>query len=125
MEHLSFVLIPLMASGHIIPMMDMAKLLAKRGVEVKIIVTHLDATRFASTVDRAVDSGLSVKFIKIRFPCEESGLPPGCESADLLANYGVPLLTNFFNAIKMLQWPFEEMLNELTLVQAALYAISI
>ncbi|KAL8509297.1 hypothetical protein ACS0TY_016485 [Phlomoides rotata] len=114
MEHLSFVLIPLMASGHIIPMIDMAKLLAKHGVDVKIIVTHLDAKRFASSIERAAQSGLSISLVNIRFPCEEAGLPPGCESADLLANYGLPLVRNFFTAIQMLQQPFEEMLNELT-----------
>ncbi|KAH6798833.1 hypothetical protein C2S51_035317 [Perilla frutescens var. frutescens] len=110
-HHLNFVLLPLMAPGHIIPMIDMAKLLAKRGVGVTIIVTHLDAARFSSVIDRAVESGLSIRLIKVRFPCEEAGLPPGCESADLLPSYA--LLPNFFTAINLLQKPAEEMLYEL------------
>ncbi|KAI3447535.1 hypothetical protein Pfo_004200 [Paulownia fortunei] len=110
-EHLNFVLIPLMAPGHIIPMIDMAKLLAKRGAGVTIIVTPLDATRFSSVIDRAVESGLSIRLLQIRFPCEEAGLPPGCESADSLPSYD--LMRNFFIAINLLQKPMEDMLKEL------------
>ncbi|KAI3472019.1 hypothetical protein Pfo_028707 [Paulownia fortunei] len=87
-EHLNFILIPLMAPGHIIPMIDMAKLLAERSVRVTII------------------SGLSIRLLQIRFPCQEAGLPPGCESADSLPSYD--LIRNFFVAINMLQQPLEE-----------------
>ncbi|KAK6152352.1 hypothetical protein DH2020_014987 [Rehmannia glutinosa] len=110
-EKPNFVLIPMMAPGHIIPMIDMAKLLAKRGVSVTIIVTPLDAARFGSVINRAVDSGLSIQLLQIRFPCEEAGLPPGCESADSLPSYD--LMGNFFAAVNLLQKPIEEMLNEL------------
>ncbi|EYU38581.1 hypothetical protein MIMGU_mgv1a018066mg, partial [Erythranthe guttata] len=107
---LHFVLIPLMAPGHIIPMIDMAKLLARRHVSVSILVTHLDATRFSPVIDRAVESGLSIQLIKIRFPCEEAGLPRGCESADTLPSYH--FIGNFFNAIIMLQKPLEELISK-------------
>ncbi|KAI3474617.1 hypothetical protein Pfo_029786 [Paulownia fortunei] len=110
-EHLNFILIPFMAPGHIIPMIDMAKLLAERSVRVTIIVTPLNATRFSSVIDRAVESGLSIRLLQIRFPCQEAGLPPGCESADSLPSYD--LIRNFFVAINMLQQPLEEMLKEL------------
>lgn len=105
-----FVLIPLMSPGHIIPMIDMAKLLAKRGVTVSIVVTPLDATRFGSVIDRAVQSGLPIQLLQTRFPCEEAGLPPGCESADCLSSYD--LMGNFFVAITLLQKPLEEMLSK-------------
>ncbi|KAH6797654.1 hypothetical protein C2S52_022208 [Perilla frutescens var. hirtella] len=102
-----------MAPGHIIPMIDMAKLLAKHGADVTIIVTHVAAARFSSVLNRAVQSGLSIRLLKIRFPCEEAGLPPGCETADLLPSYD--LMGNFFTAIDMLQKPLEEMLTGLAL----------
>lgn len=102
-----------MAPGHIIPMIDMAKLLSKRGVDVTIIVTHVDAARFSSVVDRAVQSGLSIHLLKVQFPCEEAGLPLGCESADLLPSHA--LLPNFSTAINLLQNPVEHMLSDLNL----------
>ncbi|KAL3642635.1 hypothetical protein CASFOL_013450 [Castilleja foliolosa] len=109
---LNFILIPLMAPGHIIPMIDMAKLLAKHGVSVTIIVTPLNAARFSSIIDRAAASGLPIRLLQIRFSAEEAGLPPGCESADTLPSYN--LIRNFFLAVKLLQNPFEELLTGLT-----------
>lgn len=105
------VLIPFMAPGHTIPMIDMAKLLAKRGLHVTIILTHLDATRFTPQINRAAHSGLSIRLLTIPFPCQEAGLPPGCESVDLLPSYD--LMANFIAATNMLQKPLEEMLNQL------------
>ncbi|KAL0409993.1 UNVERIFIED_CONTAM: UDP-glycosyltransferase 73C3 [Sesamum latifolium] len=110
-QHLNFILIPLMAPGHTIPMIDMAKLLAKHGVSVTVIVTPLNAARFSSVIDRAVRSGLSIRLLQIRFPSLEAGLPPGCESVDSLPSYS--LIRNFFVAINLLQKPVEEMLKEL------------
>nr|AYC63476.1 UDP-glycosyltransferase [Scoparia dulcis] len=110
-EHTNFVLIPFMAPGHIIPMIDMAKSLAKHGVSVKTIVTPLDAKRFGSVIERAVRSGLSIQLLQFPFPCEEAGLPPGCESGDCMPSY--ELLPNFARAINLSQEPVERMLKEL------------
>ncbi|GFP85545.1 UDP-glycosyltransferase 73c3 [Phtheirospermum japonicum] len=115
---LNFILIPLMAPGHIIPMIDMAKLLAKRSVSVTIIVTPLNAARFSSVIDRAAASGLPIRLLQIRFPAEEAGLPPGCESADCLPSYH--LIRNFFLAVNMLQKPMEELLTGLTPVPSCI-----
>ncbi|KAL1541338.1 UDP-glycosyltransferase 73E1-like [Salvia divinorum] len=104
---LHIVLLPLMAQGHIIPMIDMAKLLAKRGVQLSIILTHLTASRF----DRAAASN-TIRLLTVRFPCEEAGLPPGCESAELLPSFS--LLPNFMNAINLLQKPIEALLHRLS-----------
>jgi hypothetical protein len=38
-----FVLIPLMAQGHMIPMIDMARLFAERGVIVSLVTTPYNA----------------------------------------------------------------------------------
>ncbi|KAK4481120.1 hypothetical protein RD792_011994 [Penstemon davidsonii] len=110
-DHLNFVLIPLMAPGHTIPMIDMAKLFAKRGVNITIILTPLDATRFRPVIERAVGSGLPIQLLQVKFPSEEAGLPPGCESADSLLSFD--LMPNFFNAVTMLQKPMEEILKKL------------
>ncbi|GFS45712.1 UDP-Glycosyltransferase superfamily protein [Actinidia rufa] len=88
---LHFVLIPLMGQGHLIPMIDMARLLAQRGVIVTIITTPVNATRFQATIDRTVDSGLPIQLVQLRFPSVEQPLehfienlqsPPSCMISD-------------------------------------------
>ncbi|XP_042014490.1 UDP-glycosyltransferase 73E1-like [Salvia splendens] len=105
MESLHIVLLPLMAQGHIIPMIHMAKLLSKRGVRVSIFLTPLTASRFHRAASK-------IHLLTVRFPCEETGLPPGCESAELLPSFS--LLPNFLNAINLLQKPIESLLHRLS-----------
>ena len=111
-HQLHFVLIPLMTQGHLIPMIDIAKILAQRNVVVTIFTTPLNAIRFRTTIDRAViKSGLSIRILQLQFPYAEAGLPQGCESMDSLPSR--ELLTNFMTAINMLQQPLEELFEEL------------
>ncbi|KVH99999.1 UDP-glucuronosyl/UDP-glucosyltransferase [Cynara cardunculus var. scolymus] len=77
-SQLHFLLIPLLAPGHTIPMIDMAKLLAQRpNVVVTIVTTPLNAIRYGPNLQQHINSGLP-------FPAAEAGLPEGCESADAL-----------------------------------------
>ncbi|KAF8395299.1 hypothetical protein HHK36_019242 [Tetracentron sinense] len=110
-SQLHFVMFPLMAQGHMIPMIDMARLFAKRGVIVTIVTTPLNAFRFKPIIDRAIDSGLPIRLLKLRFPCVEAGLPEGCENVDTLPSRESG--KNFFIAISMLQQPLEQLLGEL------------
>ncbi|XP_059646799.1 UDP-glycosyltransferase 73C6-like [Cornus florida] len=110
-HQLHFILFPLMAPGHMIPMIDIARLLAQHGVMVTILTTPLNANRFKTTITRSVDSGLRIQLLEIRFPCVEAGLPEGCENMDTLPSLG--MIENFFVAISMLQQPVEQLLEEL------------
>ena len=110
-HNLHFVMIPLMSPGHIIPMMDMAKLLAQLGVTVTIVTTPLNATRFSAVISRAIDSGLPIRILRLRFPSVEAGLPEGCENLDKIPS--IDFLKNFLTAIEMLQQPLEQFLEEL------------
>jgi UDP-glucosyl transferase 73C len=104
---LHIVMVPLMCPGHIIPMVDMAKLLAQNhNIIVTIITTPLNAARFDSAVDRAVNSGLRIRFLRIPFPNVEAGLPLECESVDDIPSFG--LVRNFFTAIRLFQQPVEK-----------------
>ncbi|KAL1535028.1 hypothetical protein AAHA92_31131 [Salvia divinorum] len=105
---LNFILIPFMAPGHIIPMINMAQSLSNHGAAAAIILTHFDAARFTSAIDRTLQSSPSIRLLKIRFPSSEAGLPPTCQSADTLPSHD--LLPNFSTAIKMLQPPVEHLL---------------
>ncbi|XP_055832968.1 UDP-glycosyltransferase 73C3-like [Solanum dulcamara] len=108
---LNFVLIPLLAASHIIPMVDMAKLLARRGVTVTLVMTPLNAIRFTAVIDRAIGSGLLIRVLELQFPAKEAGLPEGCESADVLP--ALAFRRNFFAAIDMLQDQAENLLQEM------------
>ncbi|KAK8303148.1 hypothetical protein V6Z11_D04G130600 [Gossypium hirsutum] len=109
-EQLHFVLIPLMAQGHMIPMIDLAKLLAERRVMVSLITTPHNASRFDSVIQRATQSELQIQVVKIPFPCREVGLPVGYENLDTLSSRD--LLKRFYNALGMLQEPLERFLEQ-------------
>ncbi|XVF76341.1 hypothetical protein PTKIN_Ptkin13bG0258700 [Pterospermum kingtungense] len=105
-----FVLIPLMAQGHMIPMVDMARLLAERGAIVSLITTPHNASRFDSVIQRDTKFGLQIRLAEIPFPCEEVGLPGGCENLDTLSSRD--LLKKFYNALDMWQAPLEQYLEQ-------------
>lgn len=109
-QQLHFVMIPLMCPGHIIPMIDMAKLLAQRDVIVTLVTTPRNSVRFGSAINRAILAGLPIRLLEVRFPSVEVGLPEGCESVDELPSYS--LNVNFISATNMLQEPVEKLLAE-------------
>ncbi|WMV52097.1 hypothetical protein MTR67_045482 [Solanum verrucosum] len=100
-----------MAQGHTIPMIDIARLLAQRGVIITIVTTHLNANRFKKVIDRAIETGLKIQVVHLYFPSLEAGLPEGCENFDMLPSMDLGL--KFFDATKRLQPQVEEMLQEM------------
>lgn len=107
-----FVMIPFLAQGHMIPMTDMARLLAQHGAAITIVTTPANAARFKTVVARAIQSGFPIRLIEIQFPYQESGVPEGCENFDML--HSTDLLYNFLNSLSFLQLPLENLLKELT-----------
>ncbi|XP_008792121.2 UDP-glycosyltransferase 73C6-like [Phoenix dactylifera] len=100
---LHFVLVPLMAQGHTIPMVDMARLLANRGIHVSVITTPLNAARIKTVIDRVKASQLPIQFVSLPFPCSAVGLPEGCENIDTLPSNGH--LRSFLDACALLREP--------------------
>ncbi|KAK9079324.1 hypothetical protein SSX86_000995 [Deinandra increscens subsp. villosa] len=98
---LHFLLIPHIGPGHTIPMIDMAKLLAKQpNLTVTIATTPLNAARYAPTLPSPI------RFLHLPFPTAEAGLPEGCESTDQIPS--TDFIPNFLAAIDMLQQKLEE-----------------
>ncbi|KAJ4956697.1 hypothetical protein NE237_013480 [Protea cynaroides] len=102
---------PLMAQGHLIPFVDMARRFSSHGVKVTIITTPLNACLFSNTIDRDKQLGLDISVQLIPFPSEEAGLPKGYENAGSFPNFSAVAL-KFFNGLSFLQQPFEELLQE-------------
>ncbi|KAK8933832.1 UDP-glycosyltransferase 73C6 [Platanthera zijinensis] len=82
-----FILVPLMAQGHMIPMADLACLLVDNGGLVSFITTPVNAARISSTLAGVRSSAIPIRLVELRFPAAEAGLPAGCENLDLLADY--------------------------------------
>nr|GEV79639.1 retrotransposon protein, putative, Ty1-copia subclass [Tanacetum cinerariifolium] len=108
---LHFVLFPLMSQGHLIPMVDMARILAQRGAIVTIVTTPVNAKRFKPVIDRAIEAKLQILFLELPLPLDEVGLPEGCENFDSLPSHAHAL--NMYSAMNMLENPAEISLKTL------------
>ncbi|XP_038682397.1 UDP-glycosyltransferase 73C4-like [Tripterygium wilfordii] len=107
-----FLLIPQPTQGHVIPLVDIAIMLAQRCVTMTIVTTPLNAERFMPTIVGARESGLKINIEQLQLPFEAAGLPEGCENVDMLPS--IDLSSNFFTALGMLQQPVEELFARLS-----------
>ncbi|XP_074580907.1 UDP-glycosyltransferase 73C6-like [Curcuma longa] len=105
-----FVLVPLFAQGHMIPMTDLACLLAARGALVTIVTSPVNSARIKSYVDRANADGLLIRLAELHFPCAEVGLPEGSENVDLVTTS--EKMEKFFLAMSMLTEPLVAYLRQ-------------
>lgn len=106
-----FLIVPLMSQSHLIPMIDFAKILTKHGFRVSIITTPLNSARFEPMIERVVKLGHKIQLIPLRFPCQEAGLPEGCENYDTVTSPDLSKI--FFEASSMLQGPVEKLVSEM------------
>ncbi|KAJ6819875.1 scopoletin glucosyltransferase-like [Iris pallida] len=72
--------IPWFATGHLIPMVDVARLFASRGVDSTVLVTPANAALVRRTVDGSSLSGHPIRTLLYPFPSAEAGLHPGVEN---------------------------------------------
>ncbi|KAF9675886.1 hypothetical protein SADUNF_Sadunf09G0080000 [Salix dunnii] len=114
-NQLHVIFFPLMAHGHMIPLVDMAKLFASRGLRTTIVTTPLNVPLFSKTVQRTKNLGFDFNIRTIEFSTVETGLPEGCENADLIISQamGWEMVAKFFLATAILQEPFERLLEEI------------
>ncbi|VFQ72539.1 unnamed protein product [Cuscuta campestris] len=102
---------PMMAQGHIIPTLDMAKLFVYRGgAKATVITTPLNLPSLTKSIQETNHLGMDISVRAIPFPAAEAGLPEGCERIDQVASED--LIPNFFRATAMLQAPLELLLQE-------------
>ncbi|CAL9085359.1 unnamed protein product [Musa textilis] len=117
-RNLHFVLIPWLGTSHTIPMIDIGRLLAKRGVTVTVVMTRNGAARLSPTIAQIASSGLPIRFATLPFPSVEVGLPEGCETGDSLPS--MDMMPNLYHGSKLLRQPLEELLREQTIAPSCI-----
>ncbi|XP_061367899.1 scopoletin glucosyltransferase-like [Gastrolobium bilobum] len=101
---------PFLAHGHIIPIVDMAKAFAAKGVKATIVTTPLNAPLISKAIGKAKTYSNGIHIQTIKFPSEKLGLPERCENADSVPS--PHLSPTFFKATRVLQEPLEKLLLE-------------
>lgn len=100
-----------MSPGHLIPMVDIARLVAAHGVKVSIATTPRNISRFQNILIRDQDdSDLHINIHKLEFPFSEANLPETCESLDSLPTRLHSY--NFSKATMMLQPQGDELVRQ-------------
>ncbi|KAF5448174.1 hypothetical protein F2P56_028730 [Juglans regia] len=100
---------PLMAPGHMLPVIDMARLSTTQGVKATIITTPLNEPFVAKTIERT-KTCFNIDIKTIKFPTVEVGLPEGCENVDSFTS--VENCASFLTALGMLRQPLEQLLQD-------------
>ncbi|XP_042504798.1 UDP-glycosyltransferase 90A1-like [Macadamia integrifolia] len=103
------VLFPFMSKGHTIPILNLARLLLRRGITITIFTTPANSSFIRKSLP---DTQPTVSIIELEFPSNIPDLPPGAESTDQLPSMSlfVPLAT----ATKLMQPDFERALQNLS-----------
>ncbi|GJZ48269.1 UDP-glycosyltransferase 73E1-like protein [Tanacetum coccineum] len=109
---LHFVMLPLMAQGHMVPMVDIARILAERGATVTMIATPLVANRFRPVISRAIEAKLKIQILELELQVAKVGLPEGCQSFEKLPSSDSS--DKLFAAMDMLEQPAEDLIRKLS-----------
>ncbi|GJZ48268.1 UDP-glycosyltransferase 73E1-like protein [Tanacetum coccineum] len=102
---------PITAQGHIVPMVDIDRILSQRGATVTIITTPLVAERFRPVILRAIQAKLKIQLLELKLPLAEVGLPEGSENYDTIRHSEV--LDKLMFATDLIEEPAEDMLRGL------------
>ncbi|GKB56166.1 hypothetical protein Tco_0912352 [Tanacetum coccineum] len=108
---LHFVMFPITAQSHIVPMVDIARILSQRGATVTIITTPLVAERFRPVILRAIKAKLKIQLLELKLPLAEVGLPKGSENYDTISQSKV--WDKLIVATYLIEEPAEDMLRGL------------
>nr|A0A2R4LMF9.1 RecName: Full=UDP-glycosyltransferase 73C25 [Barbarea vulgaris]AVW82181.1 UDP-glucosyltransferase UGT73C25 [Barbarea vulgaris subsp. arcuata] len=111
-DPLHFVLFPFMAQGHMIPMVDIARLLAQRGLTITIVTTPHNASRFKNVLNRAIESGLPINILHVKLPYQEVGLPEGLENIDCFDS--MEHMIPFFKGVNMVEESVQKLFEEMS-----------
>jgi len=105
------VMLPFMAQGHIIPLLELAKLLAKRtGFAITIASTPLNIRSLRPKIESA-GPALDIRLAELPFSSDAHGLPPHTENTDSLPYH---LFLRLYEASEHLEPHFERLIRHIT-----------
>lgn len=110
-QQLHIFVFPFLATGHMIALLEMARLIAERGVKVSYITTAGNVPRISHVVNDAAKNGHSMQILILPFPCKDVGLPAGCENTTSLPMTD-DALEKFYNVIQLLRQPLEQLIRD-------------
>nr|UXY92011.1 UDP-glycosyltransferase UGT13 [Glycyrrhiza glabra] len=99
--------------SHMLPMIDLATILAQHNMIVTVVTTPHNAARFSETFTRASNSGHQLRVLQLQFPSKDAGFPEGCENFDMLPSMGMGF-SFFIAANTFLHEPAEKAFEGLT-----------
>ncbi|KAL7229524.1 hypothetical protein ACSBR2_008098 [Camellia fascicularis] len=101
----------ILARGHMIPVIDTARVFAAHGAKVTIITTPGYAQLFEKSIERDQSLlGHDISFHTFKLPTAEVGLPEGCENL-LSTALDRDMSEKLFVAISKLEKPIEQLLR--------------
>ncbi|XP_065865213.1 scopoletin glucosyltransferase-like [Euphorbia lathyris] len=114
-QKLHILFFPFMAHGHMIPMVDIAKLFASKNLKITILTTPLNQPLISRQILNTQNSGSDINIRVINFPTAESGLPEGCENFDFITSkhLGLDVINKFFVSTSFFQDPLEKILTDI------------
>ncbi|KAF9600111.1 hypothetical protein IFM89_003658 [Coptis chinensis] len=104
------IFLPFLAPGHMLPMVDMARLFSSHGVTVTIITTTFNAAQFLKAIDKDINSGHKIAIHTVELPSEETTLPQGTENFTTISS--LAMAGNLFRAMTKLQPQIEQFIKE-------------
>ncbi|KAL1215792.1 UDP-glycosyltransferase 73B3 [Cardamine amara subsp. amara] len=114
---LHIIFFPFMAYGHMIPILDMAKLFSNRGAKSTILTTPLNSKILQKSIDtfKNLNPSLEIEIQIFDFPCVELGLPEGCENVDFFTSKNnddrLSLTIKFFMSTRFFKDQLEKLLE--------------
>ncbi|CAI9104629.1 OLC1v1003336C1 [Oldenlandia corymbosa var. corymbosa] len=109
-QQLHIFFFPMLAHGHMLPTLDMAKVFVSRGIKATMITTHYHVPMFEKAIQRSKELGFDISVRALKFPSSDSGLPEGIESLDQLKSDD--LIPAFIMATTKLQAQLEQLLED-------------
>nr|UMX47353.1 UDP-glycosyltransferase UGT73CB3 [Aralia elata] len=109
---LHVLILPHFTPSHIMPLVEIGRLIAARGVNITIITTPHNANLFRSSVNQDINSGHQISVHELKFPSAEVGLPEGIENFSAITS--TDMSAKVFYGIMLLQKPMEDLIRNLS-----------
>ncbi|XP_050366976.1 UDP-glucose flavonoid 3-O-glucosyltransferase 7-like [Argentina anserina] len=109
-QQLHIFFLPYMAPGHTLPLMDIAKLFASRGLKATLVTTTVNAKVLSKAIQTSKNLGFEIELLVFKFPSVEAGLPDGIETSNSATTQ--EMKEKFLKAMSLIEPKVEQMLDQ-------------